>query len=78
VVSTDRHLWVLARNAGGRPLCQHAVTSTSDAETVCGYSLVGWSRIYCGGPVAVLACKRCLHRTGASESQRRFRLQLVS
>jgi phosphate-selective porin len=75
---TDAYLWAIARNAAGRPMTQHAVTSTTDAYTVCGYLMTGWSRIYTGGPLEILACKRCLHATGASVSQRRATLRVVA
>lgn len=78
VRSTDIYVWAIARNAGGRPMLQHAVTSTSDAYTVCGYLMAGWSRIYTGGPLPILACKRCVHATGVSLSQRRARIQVVA
>lgn len=74
---TDAYIWALARNAHGRPMLQHAVTSTSDAHTVCGYLMSGWSRTYTGGPLGILACKRCVHSTGVSLSQVRHRVQII-
>jgi hypothetical protein len=75
--STDAYVWALARNAYGRPMLQHAVTSTADAYTVCGYLMAGWSRIYTGGPLSILAGKRCVHATGVSLSERRHRITIV-
>lgn len=77
MTATDAYIWALARNAAGRPLTQHAVTSTSDAYTVCGYLMVGWSRTYTGGPLGILACKRCVNQTGVSLSERRHRITLI-
>lgn len=74
---TDVYFWALARNAWGRPVVQHAVTSTSDTHTVCNRAMNGWSRTYTGGPLGILACKDCLRTTGVSISQRRQTVQIV-
>jgi hypothetical protein len=70
------YLWVLARNAGDRVRAQHAVDGRSDGRTVCGWSILGWSRDYVDGPLPHIACKTCLRRTG--ENANRRRLSLVS
>jgi hypothetical protein len=75
--STDAVIWALARNGRGRPMLQHAVTATADQLTVCGYLMAGWSRTYTGGPLGILACRRCLARTGVSISQRRSRVEVI-
>lgn len=75
MTSTSLHVWILARNAGGRATLQHAVDSSSDGTTVCGWPIFGWSRTYTGGPLPVIACKRCLAHTGAQTVRR---LSLVS
>jgi hypothetical protein len=76
MTSTGRHLWVLARNAGGRVRAQHAVDGSSDGRTVCGWPVYGWSREYADGPLPIIACKTCLAHTGANANRRR--LSLVS
>lgn len=72
------YVWTLARNASGRATLQHAVETTSDTHTVCKYPITGWSRTYTGGPIGIIACKRCAAITGADITSTRSRLTLVS
>lgn len=50
-------MFVLARNAKGRPMLQHIVAA--DNYTRCGYLLTGWSREYTSMRIPILLCKKC-------------------
>lgn len=50
-------MYVLARNASGRPMLQHI--TAADGYTRCGYSLQGWSREYTSIKLPILLCKKC-------------------
>lgn len=50
-------MYVVARNAKGRPMLQHI--AAADGYTRCGYLLTGWSREYTQFKIPVLLCKKC-------------------
>jgi hypothetical protein len=53
------NLWIVSRNATGRPTLCHAISSSSDALTLCGVYVAGWSRHYLVAPLPYVTCKRC-------------------
>lgn len=54
-----RLIYVVARNATGRATLQHKVDGRSSAQTVCGRSILGWSRAYQAEPIKAILCKSC-------------------
>jgi hypothetical protein len=74
---------VLARNANGRPTCQHLLAEGSHDMTACGWDIRHWSRIFTDGIIPVLLCKRCATIAGEAEIERartrtRYHLRSVS
>jgi hypothetical protein len=52
--------FVAARNAGGRPTLMHRVqVGRNKSHTLCGTSMIGWTRVYFEEPIEILLCLRC-------------------
>lgn len=53
-------IFVVARNARGRPMLQHQVDTYQDQYTHCGVRIDGWTREWSHRPLhPLLVCKRC-------------------
>lgn len=53
-----KRLYVLARNAGGRPTLQHKLVDGSSSMTACGYDCSGWSRAYMPRRIDEILCRK--------------------
>lgn len=51
--------FVVARTAKGRPTLMHALYEGSHTLTLCGVSIIGWSRAYFHQPIPQILCKTC-------------------
>lgn len=49
-------VYVIARNAGGRPTLQHKLVDGTASVTCCGREMTGWSRHYSPKPIPQLLC----------------------
>ncbi|AUX83144.1 hypothetical protein SEA_PHRIENDS_57 [Microbacterium phage Phriends] len=57
--------YILARTGKGRPTLQHALADDG-LHTVCGLSVVFWSRAYQSKPITEIICRRCAKRLTGS------------
>lgn len=51
--------WVIARTKRKRPTLMHKIDPDNHFSTLCGVSLVGWSRAYSDRPIPQVQCLRC-------------------
>lgn len=52
-----RNIFVVARNAHGRPTLQHKLIDRRTSMTACGRDISGWSRAYSAEPIQPILCK---------------------
>lgn len=51
-------VYVIARNASGRPTLQHKLMPGAASLTACGTPIESWSRAYQSEPIHEVLCKR--------------------
>lgn len=56
-------MYVVARNASGRPTLQHLLLPGTNA-TACGWSVLEWSRAYQAKPIEAILCRQPGCRSG--------------
>lgn len=57
-------MFILARGLRGQATLMHITTIEDRNKTVCGRSVVGWSREYHDSPFFTILCRSCAHRRG--------------
>jgi len=50
-------MYVIARNASGRPTVQHRLNDRDNTRTGCGYDMSPWSRAYMNVKYKAVFCK---------------------
>jgi hypothetical protein len=53
-----KRVYVIARNAGGRPTLQHKLVDGTASVTECGTDVSSWSRAYSYKRIEEVLCKR--------------------
>lgn len=54
-----KSIYLVSRNAGGRPTLMHAVDRYRDTHTKCGWQIKTRSRQYLYVPIHAILCKKC-------------------
>lgn len=56
-------MYVVARNAKGRPMLMHEVRGKRTYITTCGLDISPWSRAYFHEPITTILCLKCMRRS---------------
>ena len=56
-------MYVVARNAKGRPMLMHEVKGPRTYTTTCGLDVSPWSRAYFSESIPTILCLKCKRRS---------------